>query len=85
MTATKQTSRQIPKQTTAAHAVGRTALYIGLVIASLLLLLPFIWMITSSLRHNIDVFTVPIRWIPDPLIWTNYSAHKSKPDPAFCG
>lgn len=34
--------------------------------------LPFVWMLTSSLKRNIDVFTIPVQWIPDPVQWMNY-------------
>jgi multiple sugar transport system permease protein len=34
--------------------------------------LPFVWMIISSLKRSIDVFSLPVRWIPDPLTWANY-------------
>ena len=35
-------------------------------------LLPFAWMIVSSLKREIDVFKLPVRWWPDPLTWKNY-------------
>jgi multiple sugar transport system permease protein len=38
----------------------------------LLFLLPFAWMVISSLKREIDVFRLPVRWIPDPLTWHNY-------------
>jgi len=56
----------------ATSGVLRTLGYVGLVIASAGLLLPFAWMLISSLKHNNDVFTIPIQWIPDPVVWTNY-------------
>lgn len=37
-----------------------------------LFLLPFAWMLSSSLKRNIDVFAIPVRWIPDPVAWGNY-------------
>ncbi|MFX4271217.1 carbohydrate ABC transporter permease [Propionibacteriaceae bacterium Y1685] len=37
-----------------------------------LFILPFVWMLSSSLKRNIDVFAVPVRWIPDPIQWSNY-------------
>lgn len=46
--------------------------YAALIVAALGLLLPFIWMVISSLKHNVDVFTAPITWIPDPFVWSNY-------------
>jgi multiple sugar transport system permease protein len=39
---------------------------------ALLFLMPFVWMVVSSLKREIDVFRLPIRWIPDPLSWNNY-------------
>ena len=39
---------------------------------AVLFVLPFVWMLTSSLKRNIDVFQVPVRWIPDPVQWSNY-------------
>ncbi len=36
------------------------------------LLLPFYWMVVSSLKTNNDVFTVPIKWLPDSVVWQNY-------------
>jgi len=56
----------------ATSGVLRTLGYVGLVIASAGLLLPFAWMLISSLKHNNAVFTIPIQWIPDPVVWTNY-------------
>ncbi|MEU5671866.1 carbohydrate ABC transporter permease [Micromonospora sp. NPDC047753] len=36
------------------------------------LLLPFYWMVVASLKTNSDVFTIPITWLPDPVVWRNY-------------
>lgn len=35
-------------------------------------LLPFIWMVSSSLKANLDVFAIPVKWMPDPVNWQNY-------------
>ena len=50
----------------------RVIVYSILIFVAGLLLLPFVWMISSSLRLDRDVFTVPIQWIPRNPIWTNY-------------
>ncbi|RFS46329.1 carbohydrate ABC transporter permease [Micromonospora craniellae] len=50
----------------------RAAGYVALVLAVVALLLPFYWMVMSSLKTNSDVFTVPIKWVPDTLVWRNY-------------
>lgn len=46
--------------------------YAAMVLAAAFVLLPFIWMIISSLKGNNQVFTVPIQWVPDPVKWNNY-------------
>ena len=40
---------------------------------ALLFLVPFLWMISSSLKPNYQIFEVPPRWIPNPPRWENYS------------
>lgn len=37
------------------------------------MLLPFIWMVTSSLKDDRDVFTVPIQWVPEEFKWSNFT------------
>ncbi len=51
---------------------ARVMLYIGLIVISALMLIPFFWMISASLKFDKDVFTVPIQWIPAQPRWSNY-------------
>ncbi len=37
------------------------------------LMVPFIWMLSSSLKENNQVLTVPIQWIPAEFVWSNYT------------
>ncbi|MBB5805681.1 multiple sugar transport system permease protein [Saccharothrix ecbatanensis] len=46
--------------------------YTAMVVVALLVLVPFAWMLSSSLKRNNEVFTVPIQWIPDELRWSNF-------------
>ena len=46
--------------------------YLALVVAAAALLLPFYWMVISSLKTNNDVFTTPVKWVPDSIVWRNY-------------
>lgn len=48
---------------------------------ALLFLAPFAWMIVSSLKRDIDVFRLPIRWIPDPISWLSYEKIWTGPYP----
>jgi multiple sugar transport system permease protein len=52
---------------------GHIALYIGLTAGAILMLLPFAYMISTSLKTTGEVFTTPVQWIPDTLKWDNYS------------
>lgn len=47
---------------------------------ALLFLAPFVWMVSSSLKRDIDVFTLPITWIPNELQWNNYVKIWTGPD-----
>ncbi|MGZ0712671.1 carbohydrate ABC transporter permease (plasmid) [Coraliomargarita sp. W4R53] len=54
------------------RAVGRGAGYAAMVFAAVVLLMPFFWMLMSSLKPSNEVFSVPIVWIPDTFVWSNY-------------
>lgn len=47
-------------------------IYILLIGMSLLMLIPFVWMLSSSVKLDKDVFTFPIQWIPQAPRWRNY-------------
>lgn len=63
-------SRPDPKRTQ--RLAGRIALYVVLIIAAAAIMLPFVWMVISSLKTNNQVFAIPIQWLPDPVVWQNY-------------
>lgn len=52
--------------------ITRVILYAVLIFVSLLMLVPFAWMLSSSLKLDKDVFIVPIQWIPENPQWQNY-------------
>lgn len=51
---------------------ARILLYLVLLIITVIMLVPFAWMLSASLKLDKDVFTVPIRWIPKEPKWENY-------------
>ncbi len=61
-----------PDTKTPLQRIGRIAGYIALIVAAAALLLPFFWMIMSSLKTANEVFSVPIQWIPEVFVWQNY-------------
>jgi multiple sugar transport system permease protein len=35
-------------------------------------MVPFLWMISTSLKDESDLFAFPPEWIPNPILWSNY-------------
>lgn len=54
------------------RAATRVLRYLAVIAAGAALLLPFYWMVVSSLKNSNDVFTIPIHWWPDTVVWHNY-------------
>ncbi|MGQ9681726.1 MAG: carbohydrate ABC transporter permease [Anaerolineae bacterium] len=48
------------------------ALYLVLIIPAIAALTPFIWIVSTSLKTQGEVFLLPIRWIPETLMFSNY-------------
>ncbi|MDR1640486.1 MAG: carbohydrate ABC transporter permease [Clostridiales bacterium] len=57
----------------ALKTVGKVAIYTLLILIAASMIIPFIWMISSSLKLNKDVFSFPMQWIPENPRWMNYS------------
>ncbi|NOU65269.1 ABC transporter permease subunit [Paenibacillus sp. LMG 31461] len=47
-------------------------IYTALSLISLVILFPFLWMITTSLKDPTKIFLFPPQWIPDPISWSNF-------------
>jgi ABC-type glycerol-3-phosphate transport system permease component len=55
-----------------------------LIAGSLIMLLPFAWMLSTSLKQPSEIFTYPIQWIPQQLRFENYvEAMTALPFPRF--
>ncbi len=53
--------------------VLKAILYVVLIATALFTLIPFVWMLSASLKLDREVFSYPIRWIPETFHWENYS------------
>src|SRR5687768_15679743 len=52
--------------------VARIIVY-GLLLAGVaIVMVPFLWMISTSLKNEQELFTFPPEWIPNPIQWGNY-------------
>lgn len=54
-----------------------------LITVAALFVLPFFWMVASSLKDNRQIFSYPITWIPDPFRWENYREALNYPNFRF--
>ena len=54
------------------NAIMRFFIYFFLIVITAFMLLPFLWMLSSSFKENKDVFGFPIQWIPENPRWRNY-------------
>lgn len=43
-----------------------------LLLFSLLMIFPFVWMIFSAFKTSADVYAYPIRWLPSTFTWVNF-------------
>ncbi len=51
----------------------KVILYVLLICLGVAMLVPFYWMVISSLKLNKDVFSIPMRWWPETIHLENYS------------
>ncbi len=54
--------------------IGKIFLYLALIIITALMIIPFLWMLSASIKNNTEVFKItPFQFIPDVPRWDNYS------------
>ena len=51
----------------------RLALYLVLIATSLVMIVPFLWMVTTSVKPDYQIFEYPPTWIPREFNWRNYT------------
>jgi len=47
--------------------------FLLLVVFSLFFIIPFLWIISTSLKGDTQIFTIPPQWIPEVFHWDNYA------------
>ncbi|MCU6710830.1 carbohydrate ABC transporter permease [Paenibacillus sp. J5C_2022] len=50
-----------------------TLIHLLLILGGAVTILPFYWMVSTSLKSGANVAILPPQWIPDPFVWSNYS------------
>lgn len=54
------------------YTFSRISLYVLLIGTSILMVIPFYWSVSTSLKLEQNVFASPPQWWPNPLTWVNY-------------
>lgn len=63
---------EIKKKEKRRKLIGKIVAYTILSIGGAIMIIPFIWMLSTSLKSAGDVFVFPPKWIPKPILWRNY-------------
>lgn len=53
-------------------ALGRFSIYFLLMAGAVVILIPFVWTVSTSLKTVPQALTYPPVWIPKPVVWSNY-------------
>ena len=61
-----------PRRQSIFQPVGRLALHLLIWVGALLMVLPFLWMLSTSLKSQGEAMVYPPQWIPNPPLWSNY-------------
>jgi multiple sugar transport system permease protein len=48
-------------------------LYLILILISIAMLFPFFWLVRSALMNQVEIFTMPVKWLPAKLLWSNFT------------
>ena len=62
----------IKKKKSTSAIVRKVLLYVLLIIIGIIMVVPFLWMISTSLKEQYDTVKIPPVWIPNPPRWQNY-------------
>lgn len=54
-------------------STGQVFKYVVIIVVSLMMVLPFVWMLSASLKAETEIFGFPIKWVPETFRWDNYS------------
>ncbi len=72
LSAQRPLRKSLQKGFSSKKALGRFGILIILIIGAIFMFAPFAFLISSSLKEELQVFQFPIQWIPNPVRWMNY-------------
>ena len=55
------------------RVIGKVLIYALLILITAIMIIPFLWMLSASIKTNTEVFKItPFQFIPDVPQWSNY-------------
>ncbi len=64
--------RSISGSQSRSRTVKMAFIYVALAVGMVIVILPFLWMVSTSLKTPADIFKIPTVWVPNPIVWENY-------------
>lgn len=64
----------IRKKASIKNTLSKTGIYILLMGGSILMITPFLWMISTSLKDEGSIFAMPPQLLPNPVLWQSYGS-----------
>src|SRR5205085_2973097 len=55
------------------RVVGKALAHLLLGLGAVVMVVPFLWMISTAIKPEGEVFLFPPQWIPHPIVWSNFS------------
>ena len=68
------TTYQSSLSTRISRIMGRVSSHAMLLLGAAIFSIPFVWMLSTSLKSDRQIFAWPPVWIPNPVVWGNYPA-----------
>ncbi len=62
----------IKKKKKTGEILRKVILYLVLIVIGVIMVVPFLWMLSTSLKEQYDTVKIPPVWIPNPPRWQNY-------------
>jgi multiple sugar transport system permease protein len=56
----------------ASKVISKIISYTIITVGGIMMMMPFLWLISSSLKRPEEIFIMPPQWIPNPIEWSNY-------------
>lgn len=65
--------KSILKSSLIKKRMTKLLIHLILILGSICMLVPFLWMVSSSLKNQNELFAIPPVWIPEHIAWENYT------------